>query len=472
MIEGFKVFEPLAGSFRFNAPVDEPRWSSMCVARSFELNQENEARISAPDVFLWYDNTLQPGLPALSKKLGHWLASIEIPNCSMVVDATLAVLAAKCACGVTLVKALDDLAGCLRRSDVSHFAPLKTNLASSWTTSLEWKGYHLGPLNLAKLVRRCQRAGSPLPSSVQSMLKGCPTIASPVFSRWLFDLRLFFLGAKNPSNASLFAHLEWSWFRLLHHEHWNMMWADFEERRALIFSLGYGLVEGDTFRKCPAIVEITCYLKIRDKPNDEGGVVFYDASHTIILPDLMESRAAIAAIESECDLASLEKSSLHGRLQSFSMTLNRGIRIGIEGHHSEAYVHFIIVLEQLFATGGIISQQVAARTAALVHRQLDMSFTDCRRKLQIEHYSARSKFVHNAIPVPPILFEMIGDVAQAVLRSLLWLAKRDESRSPDFFDQWIKRLDWIIAGYEAGITPPDDVLDANGIIAPDAFSLP
>jgi hypothetical protein len=63
-------------------------------------------------------------------------------------------------------------------------------------------------------------------------------------------------------------------------------------------------------------------------------------------------------------------------------------------------------------------------------------------------------------------------VTKAVLHSLLWLAKREESHSPDFFDQWIKRLDWIIAGYEAGITPLDDVLDANGIIAPDALSLP
>jgi hypothetical protein len=472
MIDGFKVFEPLAATFRFEAQIDEPRWSSMCVAHSVKVNVEEEPKISAPDLFLWYDNTLQPGLSALTKKLGHWLALIDIPNSSIVVNATLAVLAAKCASGVALVKALDDLARCLRQSDVSHFAPLKTNLASSWTTPLEWKGYHLGPLNLAKLVRRCQRAGSPLPSSIQSMLKGCPAIASPIFHRRMFDLRLFFLDAKTPSNAHLFAHLDWNWFRVLHHEHWNMMWADFEERRALIYALGYGLVEGDTFRKCPAIVEITCYLKIRNKPNDEGGVIFHDASHRVILPDLPESRAAIAIMDAQCDFASIEKSSLHGRLQSFAMTLNRGVRIGLEGHHSEAYVHFIIVLEQLFAKGDSISQQVAARTAALVHRQLVMSFSDCRRKLQTEHYAARSKFVHSAIPVPIHLFELIYHVTKAVLHSLLWLAKREESRSPDFFDQWLKRLDWIVAGYEAGITPPDDVLDANGIIAPDALSLP
>jgi hypothetical protein len=102
-------------------------------------------------------------------------------------------------------------------------------------------------------------------------------------------------------------------------------------------------------------------------------------------------------MNAQCDFASLEKSSLHGRIQAYAMTLNRGTRICLEGHHSESYLHFIIVLEQLLSTGGSISQQVPARTAALVHRQLKMSFSECRRKLQDEYYKARSKFVHSAM---------------------------------------------------------------------------
>jgi hypothetical protein len=247
------------------------------------------------------------------------------------------------------------------------------------------------------LERRIQRAGAEMPPSIRSMLSGCPAITSPIFQHHVFDLSLYFRDTKTSDTAALLSHLEWIWFDAVHHEHWNMMWADFEERRALIYALGYGLVDGDTYRKSPAIFEITCYLKVRNEPGNEGGVIFNGNVPQITLPDLPESRAAIASMNAQCDFASLEKSSLHGRIQAYAMTLNRGTRICLEGHHSESYLHFIIVLEQLLSTGGSISQQVPARTAALVHRQLKMSFSECRRKLQDEYYKARSKFVHSAM---------------------------------------------------------------------------
>lgn len=472
MIDGFKVFEPLAATFRFAAPLDEPRWSSITVVEDLACADLGLDPNALTEVEIWYDNTIQPGIAALTKKLAQWLESVQVANTPVIVRATLASLAAKTTKQISLVSALNSLIHFKRQADVTHFAPLQANLPSSWTAPFEWKGYRLGPIDLPKLEHRCQRAGSEITPAVRKMLVGCPTIASPIFHHNVFDFRLYFQDTKTPETAALLSRLEWEWFNAAHEAHWNIMWADFEERRALIYALGYGLVDGDTYRKNPTLLQITCYHKVRAQSGDEGGVVMHKTVPQIVLPDLPESRAAIATIDAQCDLANLEKSALHGRIQAYAMTLNRGTRIILEGHHSEGYLHFIIVLEQLLSTRGNISQQVPARTAALVHRQLKMSFAECFRKLQKEHYEARSNFVHSAIPIPICLFEPIYHVTKAVLHSLLWLAKREESRSPDFFDQWIKRLDWIIAGYEAGITPPDDVLDANGIIAPDALSLP
>jgi hypothetical protein len=161
-----------------------------------------------------------------------------------------------------------------------------------------------------------------------------------------------------------------------------------------------------------------------------------------------------------------------GRITAYAMTLCRGTRIALEGHHTEAYLHLIIALEQLFSSSDNTSQTIAARTAVLAHRQLGMSFSDCYRLLLKEHYAARSRFVHGAIPIPNSLFEGANSITQAILRSLLWLAKREESHSPDFFDGWIRRLDWLVAGYSAGIQSPEAVLDANGVIGPNALSLP
>ena len=55
---------------------------------------------------------------------------------------------------------------------------------------------------------------------------------------------------------------------------------------------------------------------------------------------------------------------------------------------------------------------------------------------------------------PILSLKALIGITQAILRSLLWLAKREESQSPDFFDGWIKRLDWLVAAYGAGIQTP------------------
>ena len=119
---------------------------------------------------------------------------------------------------------------------------------------------------------------------------------------------------------------------------------------ALIYALGYGLVDGDTFRNAPGQLRISCYLGLRDEAHHEGYVVFLMPKPKIILPDLLESKEAIAVMDSECRFDKLEQSSLHGTINAYAMTLCRGTRIALEGHASEAYLHLIIALEQLFSS--------------------------------------------------------------------------------------------------------------------------
>ncbi len=473
MTDGFKVFEPLAATLRLTAPPDAPHWENVLIAgSSLSRTAITGPPTTKPELRLWFDRTVTPGFQAFARKVKSWLQSLAIASSSEVVHLTIGALALRIRQGNSLTEAISALASFVRQADVSHFAVLQTNLPSSWTTPLEWKGFVLGPLDIAKVVRRSERAGDPLMIELVEELEGRPAVASPIYERAVFDLAAFLqsCAASDPDGNSRRILVEW--FHAAHHHHWREMWADFDERRALIYALGYGLVEGDTFRKAPWQLQISCYLKLRDEPKNEGHMVWLQQQVQITLPDLGETKAAISAIREACPLDKIQESSLFGVINAYAMTLCRGTRISLEGHPNESYLQFIIALEQLFSTGENISQAIAERTAALVHRQIGKSFPECRRILLKDHYVARSRFVHSGVPVPPELFASIHDITQAVLRSLLWVATKTDSKATDFFERWVKRLDWIVVGYEAGIDPSEEILNANGIIGPAALLIP
>lgn len=473
-LSSFKVFESLAASFSLLAPLDHPKWESILISNGLEeiTGHESTETKKHPEIRLWYDQAITPGINALERKIGSWLESLGMVATEKVVKMTISVLTLTLRDDQGLVQALEHLESSLRTSDVSHFAILNINLPSSWNTSLDWRGFQLGPLDIEKVKSRCKRAGESIIDGFAAKLKGNPSIVSPVYECAVFDLKYFFEISTVGLNEDLAQLVHQEWFRSIQQEHWDQMWADFEDRRALLCALGYGLVQGDTFRNNLKQIRISCYLRLRDNARNEGCVVFGVPKQYITLPDLLETKNAIHQIHSICPFSAVEKSSLNQVINAYSMSLSRGVKIAFEGHMSESYLHFIIALEQLFSSRENTSQTVAGRTAVLVHRQLGVTLTDCRKSLLKEHYEARSRFVHSSVPIPRNLIAPIHEITQAVLRSLLWLAKGEESRSPNFFDIWVKRLDWIIAGYEAGIQPPDDVLDANGIITSDALPLP
>lgn len=472
-MSAFRVFEPLVNSFSLNAPPDAPHWQSRRLVEPLRLASGPGQNVSAAsEIRLWFDARVVPGMGAFDRKLSSWLNSLEIVSDQSVVNATLAIIAALSNSGQTLMSQLTALLSSARLADVSHFVILNTNLPDSWMRPLEWNGFEFGPANLNKIEKRCARAGETLDSDALSLLRGRPAVSSPVYRKKVFDLQEFLpsrLAENSPVGA---ARLRYEWFKQIAHAHHNQMWADFEERRALLYALGYGFVDGNTFRDYPAQFLIACYLKIRSHSMNEGEVIFGQPFTRITLPDLAETENAIQQLDALCPSSLFIESALHKEIKAFAMTLCRGTRIAVEGHACESYLHHIIALEQLFSTREKTSQAVASRTAILVYRQLGMTYDDCRKTLLKDHYEARSKFVHSASPIPLELFEPIYNITQCVLRSLLWLAKSEESRSKNFYDNWIKRLDWLIAGHEAGMIPSDNVLDENGIITSDTLALP
>ena len=390
-----------------------------------------------------------------------WLSFLGLPTSESALNATLGVLAVASAHEISDV--LRKLASSVREADISHFVLLNTNLPDSWKSSIQWDGFELGPLNTEKLKYRCERAGDPVEMEILQHLAGKPAISSPVYKRNVLDVESFLEPFYTDALPVSKLRLAYGWFETIQPIHLEEMWSDFEDRRALMYALGYGLIEGDTFRNFPDQLRFSCYLNLRKSPKNEGLVVSGLWRPILFLPDLRESRMAALKLSSVYNSELIEASTLNPLIKSFTSTLCKGTRIGLKGHLNEAFIYHIIALEDLFSAKEKISQLVSGRASALAHRQIKISFFDCKKTLT-EIYEARSRFVHSGIQIPETLFEPIYDITQAVLRSLLWLAKDKSSHSKEFRGLWLKRLDWFIASCEAEFPPSAEVLSSIGII--------
>lgn len=70
----FHVFEPLVRSFQLRAPFDSPDWDNISIAsEQFSSGEAPGSPTSVdPEIRLWFDRTVTPGVEAFAKKLISW----------------------------------------------------------------------------------------------------------------------------------------------------------------------------------------------------------------------------------------------------------------------------------------------------------------------------------------------------------------------------------------------------------------
>jgi hypothetical protein len=88
--------------------------------------------------------------------------------------------------------------------------------------------------------------------------------------------------------------------------------------------------------------------------------------------------------------------------------------------------------------------------AALTHLRIygGKPYTEANAELK-KLYEVRSGFVHRGESCDSLLAEKVIEYAKEVLKSMLYLYHKEESRDTGAVDQWVKDLEIIIASYNA-----------------------
>lgn len=374
--------------------------------------------------------------------------------------------------GESLVEVIQKLHGLLNTADVSHFAFMPALLPEAERCdSLEFEEFKFGALDLKDLKHRCTKAGSDFFDLHGKTLNGRPAISSPIYKRVIFDMVSILKASPGYKWESPIYQAILRYFEALAAEHFEMMWSDYGEKKLLIDAFGCGIVDEEILRRLSDLSKITIYLNFGSPNHGAGYVVPVITEKKLGMPHISEIQSAIDSLESAYQFSKLQGSSLYTLLRSVCRSTVSSKRFRSEQRLDEAYLHQVIALEQVFSEKEKTTQAVGGRTAALTHTQLGLSYKEAKDFI-IKLYAARSRFVHDGEKVPSELLERIEPVVLAVMKSLIHLCHFPESKADGFPEEWLKRLDYIIAGFDAGIHPTAEMAIANGLIAPDALSLP
>jgi hypothetical protein len=77
-------------------------------------------------------------------------------------------------------------------------------------------------------------------------------------------------------------------------------------------------------------------------------------------------------------------------------------------------------------------------------------------------YDLRSKYVHKGMPVPESGITLVDPIVRAVFECLMRLQTNPATHQPNFPEQWLRQLDFLVATYDAGREPSEADLQAAG----------
>jgi hypothetical protein len=463
-----EAFCPLIDSFQVSNPEHAGDLERLEIIPEVSCNELGHA-FKLPPFYLWLDSTIMPGLLGLKQRISLWLIENDHPTSDRLVNAVLAVMGAMRQRGCTSSKIVGRLQNAISTGDVSHFFVLPGTLADDGKVSLG--GFTLSKLSEEPLKSRCAKAGGDFFLKSYSELRGRLCLQSPVYSRKVINLVSWLAEINGCDWHSAEYQSVLAYFEALAAMHIKMMWHDFSEKQLVHLALGSPLFPNvREIEKMLGAQPVTIYLKLPVSDGRNAGYVVPSVqTRTLVFPPLESKASHLAAMSEHYRLDQLAKAPLHPLLLNVCRSMANASSLAEEARFDESFLASIIALEQVFSNRNGIARTISGRTAALVHRQLQLGFVETAELIR-RLYNLRSIFVHEGKSIPIEDRQQIGPVVQAVAKALLSLCDPRLHPTQVVRQEWLARLDAIRERLRNDEQPTATELQEAGILEPASSS--
>ena len=438
-------FIPFLGSLTFTSP-NEESLPIVELWRDVQAMKADGHRFIKKGVALYSRNRTQVTIAGFRQKLQGILRDEKHVATEAIADAILGCSVMAAFTGEDRASFLEDLLKRFEPAEVSHFYVLPNEAI---TPPMHFEGYTLGPINLPVLASRCKRAQSNYAELYSAMLDGRFTLQSPEFKHIVIDFLKPMLKLGLISNNA-WRDLLLNYFERVSRQHFEFMWTHLGLTQVMAVPFGAQILDANDFRNelGKFAQQITIYLDFSAK--DVGYVVPEGKSITVNQPGPeSEVFKRFADHRKKYRTSEVGDSELGRTLYACAGFCQQAMRFLQSGRADDAALYATICLEHLFSEKQSTSAAVCSRTAIVTHLRMADGFANAEKELN-KLYNARSAFVHSGESVTPAQAERLIDYARETLRSMLVLHFKPENRSAGFLEKWVKNLDFIVAGVQAG----------------------
>jgi hypothetical protein len=398
--------------------------------------------------YLHFDEQPQGRIKALQAKIETALRQANHPHDPEIVTSVLCVYAVNRRLFPDELAFFNSILNSVVDADVSHYIVLLSG-PYKWP-KWEYFGYGYSSVGESSLRYRSEKAGSDYYSLYRPRLGERPCMSSPVFRRsviaFLDILNIQQQETRNPMSEAGYAVLL-NYYEHLSRRYLDQMWDDLAERHLIPAAFNKAAIDLSAFRRSVGSESVTVFLN--QSQHRWGGYV---------VP--LQNSFHVNTVDGESEVVRVAKHIEESMGYSQPEIVRQICRFGVLGHdafrhqkHPEAFLFFMIGIELLLSSRENTTKAIARRTAVLTSVP-DVSGFMNRQKEVEALYGLRSQYVHAGKMPSEKATEDLTQIYLQILNTVLSAPPRGDHPEKAHQD-WLKNLDFVASGYDAGHLPSD-----------------
>lgn len=169
-------------------------------------------------------------------------------------------------------------------------------------------------------------------------------------------------------------------------------------------------------------------------------------------------------LEKYFDIQMGECSGIDSAIKRFALFIHSANLHERGSRHGDAFLHYMIALDLALGGSANNTKNVCRRTSSIVSGGSASVFTESLKKIDA-FYSARSKYVHEGREPSAEKLGELAAICTSVMECLLRNRAMKGNCRPDFLTTiWHRKLDYIAAGFDAGMEIPKSHFEESGVI--------
>ncbi len=461
LIPDLKPLEEFLSNIKKFDPRDNLFKSKVVI--SAQKAQDSTGRtFTIPEQRIWYKEIDTFTFESLNSIIKRSLKKVGHPISNDIVDTILLLYTHVPKKNKTNTALLENIFESIQSVTLSQYYFLPMQLEND-NENIIFGRFKIGKIDESKFEYRCKKATSDYYDRYKERIKKRAIVEREYYTVKIIVWETLF--ERDFSKSSNYADHLLAYFESVSYIEFEEFWNLFVQDQYLQISLDVGFLDDKMFKNVFSHEKVSVFTNITAPNRNIGYVVpvIHGISGISFQRGLnQEIKNINNRLVLDYNFTGFNNSEIHETIKTYIKFNSKGYIHLHEENVDDGFLHFVISLDLLLGDKYDATQAVSRRAALLTFKSFDTSF-ESQKKLLLKIYDARSKYVHAGESISLELLEKLKSICRIILEALFKIQTNTKYQEKGAFSIWIKELDYIVSGYDAGKVPTESELEMIGI---------